>query len=184
MTSSCCWWCCHPFEGDALNLPYKYNDRTNQFTTMGYFCSWGCMKAFNLDTHGINKGGIIAANISLMRKHMCKKLTSIKPAPSKYTLRMFGGKYSIEEFRKFSESNNYPIIIMPDKPHNFIDVQVLDNKCYKNTTPHELTHEQLGMKMDKISNAKTATEPLKLKRTRPLKRNDTNLENLIGITRS
>lgn len=151
---------------------------------MGYFCSWGCMKAFNLDTHGINKGGIIAANISLMRKHMCKKLTSIKPAPSKYTLRMFGGKYSIEEFRKFSESNNYPIIIMPDKPHNFIDVQVLDNKCYKNTTPHELTHEQLGMKMDKISNAKTATEPLKLKRTRPLKRNDTNLENLIGITRS
>ena len=184
MTSCCCWWCCHPFEGDALNLPYKYNDRTKRFTTMGYFCSWGCMKAFNLDTHGINKGGIIAANISLMRKQMCKTLTSIKPAPSKYTLVMFGGTYSIDEFRKISESNRCPIVNMPDKPHNFIDVQILDNKCYKNMVQQELTDKQLDLKMDKISNAKTVAEPLKLKRARPLKRNGTNLENLIGITRN
>jgi hypothetical protein len=142
------------------------------------------MKAFNLDTHGINKGGIIAANISLMRKQMCKTLTSIKPAPSKYTLVMFGGTYSIDEFRKISESNRCPIVNMPDKPHNFIDVQVLDNKCYKNMVQQELTDKQLDLKMDKISNAKTVAEPLKLKRARPLKRNGTNLENLIGITRN
>ena len=30
-----CWWCCHPFEGTALSMPHKHDERRNKFYTSG-----------------------------------------------------------------------------------------------------------------------------------------------------
>lgn len=47
---------------------------------------------------GMEKAWEIHSLIQLMAKQM-KYPTPIRPAPSRYILKMFGGPYSIEEFR-------------------------------------------------------------------------------------
>ena len=65
-------------------MPFRWDSIRNKFETMGSFCSWGCMKSFNLDRNGVNHGGIVAQNIVVMKKQMCKgAVTPIKAAPSR-----------------------------------------------------------------------------------------------------
>ena len=72
-----CWWCCHPFEGDTLELPYKYDEKRNKFYTCGGFCSWSCMKRYAIDKYGITRGGIICSN-----KSSCARSYTTNSVPS------------------------------------------------------------------------------------------------------
>ena len=173
-----CWWCCHDFEGTSLHLPYKHDDLRDRFETMGEFCSWGCMQAFNLDRNGCNRGGIIAMNILLMKKKMCGgKYEPFRAAPTRFALKEFGGPLSIEEFRKSGEPPGI-IINMPDqiKRHQEIVTRV-------KYEPKAQTDRNMSEKFQEISTTMTTTETLKLKRTKPLKRDENNLEKSLGITR-
>ena len=160
-----CWWCCHPCENEPLTLPHKYDDRRNKFHTTGKFCSWSCMKTFAIDKYGCNRGSIICGNIIMMRKKMYNKLGSVKPAPWRYKLDVFGGDMSIEEFRK-----NQTIDI--DVPQEIHIKPVVDNviPIISNTK-----------KMDEIKNASSNNSALKLKRNKPLKRDYNNLESALGL---
>lgn len=89
-----CWWCCHSFGWDALHFPYSF--KSNVFHTTGYFCSWECMKAYAIDKNRLEE----CEYITLMRKRMEGKLNSTKRAPSKYSLQLFGGSLTIDEFRR------------------------------------------------------------------------------------
>ena len=107
-----CWWCCHEIHEDH-NLPFHHDDRTDKFKMMGHFCSWECMKAWNLNQNGINRGGVINELIMLYKKRLCGKSTPTKCAPSRYHLKIFGGNLTIEEFRKSPErflNCIYPIL--------------------------------------------------------------------------
>ena len=179
----CCWWCCHPFDKEALHLPYKYDRVIKKFKTMGYFCSWGCMKAYNLKEIVHSKSGSISVNILLMRKQLCAVSTPIAPAPSRYILKMFGGKYTIDQFRNWSEIKTQPLVYLPTDPQNFTDVRVVEQTFDKPVSHKELTEKQAKSRLHDISSSMTATEPLKLKRNKPLKRSMANLESIIGITR-
>lgn len=59
-----CWWCCHPFEGTALSMPHKHDERRNKFYTSGNFCSWSCMKTYTIDKY-IWGGNFITSNCNL-----------------------------------------------------------------------------------------------------------------------
>lgn len=167
-----CWWCCHSFENEPLHLPYKYDDRRDKFYTMGHFCSFSCMKAFNLDNFPQHKSGIIGTNITLMiKKCNDNKTQFIKTAPSKYSLKAFGGNLSIEEFRKNDKQIK---TILPCKNIVFTDV-VTEVEI---TTSTSTTKENLTQKLNDINNAKQQNQPLKLKREKPLKRNQNNLANI------
>lgn len=160
-----CWWCCHDFKGQSLSMPYKYFERQNKFVTSGNFCSWSCMKTYALDTYGINRGSIICGNMIMMRKKLYGKLGSIKPAPKKHRLVEFGGDLTIEEFRKnliIDEETQNPIISEPIH-ENVIPI-------VSNTT-----------KMYEIKSASGINEPLRLKREKPLKRDQNNLESVLGL---
>ena len=161
---SVCWYCCHPFKGDALRLPYKYDDRRNIFHTMGYFCSWGCMKTYNIESNSHN-AGIVGTNITLMKKRQTGKLGNIKAAPNKYALKMFGGDMSITEFKSSYGEDNLPFIKMPDNSVIFNDVEIY--RVHKNTS------EQIPTNVSVNSfNKEIHTDTLKLKRTKPLKRDN------------
>jgi hypothetical protein len=54
------------------------------------------MKAYAIDKNKLGE----CEYITLMRKRMEGKIAATKKAPSRYTLEMFGGTMSIEEFRK------------------------------------------------------------------------------------
>lgn len=166
-----CWWCCHEIEGEELKLPYKYDQLRDKFCTMGSFCSWSCMKTFNLDRNGVNNGGIIACNIIVMRKKLYGKIGPIRCAPYRYLLKQFGGPMTIEEFRKES--------VIDSGPRATIQAAV-------NIEP-ELGPKRIPLvqssKMCEISNATGTNESLRLKRPKPLKRDENNLERSLGITR-
>jgi len=172
-----CWWCCHPFEGEPLHLPHKYDDMRKKFETMGNFCSWECMKTFNLD-HNKNRCGIIACNIVMLTKAMYGNVRSIKCAPSRYSLKEFGGTLTIEEFRSYSNTSTRVIVSMPDQMFKVQDVNVKPEiKRYLQASSNE------DQKFSEISYATSVGDTLKLKRTKPLKRDENNLEKTLGITR-
>ena len=165
-----CWWCCHDFDGEPLKLPYKYDAKRERFETMGHFCSWGCMKTFNLDKHGVNNGGIIGGHIVIMRKKLYGVVGSIKCAPSRFQLQEFGGQMTIEKFREGATMDMGPRIDI-SKPTSMIVYEQKRGPTIQST------------KMNEISNSTGTNEPLRLKRQKPLKRNENNLEKTLGLVR-
>ena len=53
----CCWWCTLEIKGEELHLPYK-QDKCGKIHTMGKFCSWECIKTYNLKENNLNYGKI------------------------------------------------------------------------------------------------------------------------------
>jgi len=165
-----CWHCCHSFEGTPLSLPYKYDEMRNKFSLMGSFCSWSCIKTFNLEKNGCNRGGIICCNIVIMRKKMYNITGPIQCAPTRYQLKEFGGPLTIEEFRKNRTIDTGPAAEIDLASKISPVIKLLTN-----------THD--SMKLYQISDSTGTNEPLRLKRPKPLKRDENNLEKTLGITR-
>ena len=126
----------------------------------------------------MNHGGIVAQNIVVMKKQMCKgAVTPIKAAPSRYSLKEFGGHMTIEEFRAYGDATG-TVVSLPDEMHKF---QVAVKQKYE-------THAGQGalssdQKMSDIHSMVATNETLKLKRPKPLKREVNNLEKSLGIIR-
>ena len=160
-----CWWCCHECTGTPLSMPYKHDEKRNTFRTAGTFCSWSCMKTYALDTYGINRGSIICGNMIMMRKKLFGKLGSIKPAPKRFRLTQFGGDLTIEKFREN--------LLVDTEPPKEVNTEVIPNILI---APVSNTS-----KMYEIKTASGTNEPLRLKREKPLKRDQNNLESVLGL---
>ena len=172
----CCWWCCHSWEGQIYHLPYDYDYKLKRFHTTGYFCSFECIKAYNMKMYSTCKSGIINTNITLMRKHMTGETKLTTSAGNIHSLKMFGGTLDIDKFRK----NNAKLIIVQYPNEVFKEHNVYIK------TPTELnkeTSKPYGDHLRRINNTLTTNEPLKLKRNKPLKRDMNNLEQSMGITK-
>lgn len=160
-----CWWCCHGFDTTPLSMPYKYDDRRAIFKTEGHFCSWSCMKSYAIDTYGLTIGGRICGNIVMLRKKMYNQVGPVKLAPKRRSLKEFGGTMTIEEFRENQTLDTEIPKEVETVPH------------VENTIPFVSTTKR----MDEIKNASNNNSALKLKRTKPLKRNHNNLESALGL---
>lgn len=165
-----CWWCCHPPMGSFLNMPIKQNRDTRTYTTIGNFCSWECMKAYALDKYNIHKSGIICMYIRCMREDR----SILKSAPARLTLKCFGGPLTIEKFRENSCSTIRT------------NLTCIDHKVYEiveQTKPVHTNSECSESKMKHINSASSDNDSLRLKRTKPLKRDiiKNNLEHSLGI---
>lgn len=180
-----CWWCSHDAEAD-LGLPFEYNDKTKEFKLMGHFCSWECMKAWNINENGLNRGGIINEQIMLYKKYLCGKSTPTRKAPSRYHLKIFGGNLTIEEFRQSPEK--VPNLLLPNtsrvKPLIISSIHHDGFQSIDDNVTNVTISDPKG-KLSLINSAKTtAAEPLKLKRNKPLKRDTQNvLESSLGLKR-
>ena len=98
----------------------------------------------------------------------------IKCAPSRYSLKEFGGPLSIEEFR--DPKVGRVIVSMPDELYRIQDVIIKQDI--------KVSHQSdQGDKFQEISRSVSTNDTLKLKRQKPLKRDDNNLEKSLGITR-
>lgn len=159
-----CWWCCHPWEGQEVHLPIKYDDRTKKFTTIGHFCSFECAKAWGMDNGG-SRWGEILEYLALYRRHSAGKYVPTSPAPKRQTLKIFGGPLSIEEFRR-SAGAKAPWVHVPGDVH-------MVHTFGKGGAPDP----------PQANDAASDDGDLKLKRTKPLKRTASKLESALGIKR-
>lgn len=104
-----CWWCCHSIECEPLHMPYEY--KKEQFLTKGQFCSWECMKAYNVRNESYTSCRI-ADLVALYRKRVYGHIDPVHMAPDRMVLQAFGGDLSIEEFRSGS---TYAWISLPNE---------------------------------------------------------------------
>lgn len=178
MVQKLCWWCCHSWCGEEYHLPYKINPQSKKKMTMGQFCSWNCMVAYVFETYSDHKIGTYKSLIASSHKELTGKLKIPPRAPDKLCLEAFGGTMDIDEFRCIN-GVNMPIISMPNQVQLVQNVSRATKIIY--TEPNEKQRES---KMTSINNTTVKSETLKLKRTKPLKREINNLETMIGLTRT
>ena len=123
------------------------------------------MKAYNL---GRPNNGKTTMNIMIMRKKLYNSFGNIKPAPSRYSLDVFGGPMTIEEFRSGQTVDTGPTTPINEESYRSMVIKMVSGSTDK---------------MAQIENSSGKNEPLKLKRQKPLKRDVNNLEMTLGITR-
>jgi hypothetical protein len=173
-----CWWCCHTWDGDELHMPYKIEPKSKNFLTMGQFCSWNCMAAYNKCENNEHKYSAINSLIGLLHKKMSGKLLFPKPSPSRYCLKNFGGTFTIDEFRKL-EGKNHPIISFANQAQRVTHVESVIKLTFNDPSEGEIKS-----KLNNIINSNTKSDTLKLKRSKPLKRDINNLETMMGLVRT
>ncbi len=111
-TNIFCWWDSHPFDTTPIPLPIKYDNKKKRFHVTGCFCSFSCMLAYNISLlRSVNKDLIIY----FYNRAVPAPRRDIKEAPKRRSLIIYGGAYTIEEFRRKSRDPNisYEIIIPP-----------------------------------------------------------------------
>ena len=98
--NSHCFWCCHSIDNVVYSMPYNYDTVNDSYFVFGSFCSLQCANAYNFSVHGSSdKVWEINSWIQMLGKRYGFTNT-IRPAPSKYLLKMFGGNLTINEFRE------------------------------------------------------------------------------------
>ena len=102
-----CYYCHHNFKNKPFFLPIDYDDNLKRFKVTGNFCSPNCVKTYAINSN-IYQNRIYL--IGLMYKKLFGKDYNIKPAPPIQTLKEYGGKLSIEEFREnFDNLKQYSV---------------------------------------------------------------------------
>jgi len=137
---NCCYWCCHPINMKEFGIPIKYDAYYKTFTTFGNFCSLECIVAYNFATHnGSDRMWEIHSWIQMIAEQIGFE-TPIRPAPSRYLLKMFNGGMEIEEFRNAHKSplktyimNMPPMIHIPSQME-ILNTSFLNNKNNNITT--------------------------------------------------
>lgn len=177
---SLCWWCCHSIPGDVLQMPVCHERQTDSFVLRGSFCSWECMKAHVAEKWSERKRGIINGNIMLLRRRMYGRGSlPCRPAPHFSHLEQFGGEMKINEFRKQNVVDIGPLnrAVNTDTSQRGV-VQVVSIQ----PTPAQ-TSTATG-KMWEINSVQTNNQPLRLKREKPLKRDQNNLASMLGLKKT
>jgi len=176
-----CWWCIHGLpQRPCIHLPIKYDDRLDRFECIGNFCSWPCAKAYALDM-STSRSGEYQMFLALMRKKAFGKSIPCWPAPKRWALKCFGGTMSIDEFRSYGGFIEPPIVHWPHQKLHVVSVGGVAIQA-KEASKSTSSYNSKNM-MNAIENSTTETNTLKLKRPKPLQREGSKLENILGITR-
>jgi len=113
--NSCCFWCCHSINNTIYGMPFNYDTINDTFYVLGSFCSLQCANAYNFSINcGSDKVWEINSWIQMIAKRY-GYLNIVRPAPSKYLLKMFGGNLSIDDFREahINSDKTYVLNIPP-----------------------------------------------------------------------
>jgi hypothetical protein len=103
--NTCCFWCCHNIDYKVYGMPINYDSINDTYMLYGSFCSLQCANAYNFASYnGCDKVWEINSMIQMLAKRY-GILHFIRPAPSRYLLKMFHGYLTIDEFRKLHKNN-------------------------------------------------------------------------------
>ena len=168
-----CFWCCHNFENIPCALPTSYNDNT--FNVFGNFCSPECAAAYNFESGADDRE--IWERYTLLN-HLYSLIydvpeLTIKLAPPKLSLKIFGGTLSIDEFRECNTDylKNYKIILPP-----MVSIIPSLEEIKKDTLRKK---DSYYIPVDK-ERIKKANNDLRLKRSKPMSNRNT-LENCMRL---
>ncbi len=169
-TSICCYWCCHSFSTVPFGIPVKYYQ--DKFHVFGCFCSLECATAYNFNFQESTDEMWERYNlINLLSRKLGYK-TCIKPAPSRLSLKMFGGHIDIDEFRSFTNTKKVLSINFP--PMTTLTQQIEEiNECDINSEYRyiPIDHERINKYKEKLT----------LKRTKPVTNFKHTLDHMMNL---
>lgn len=209
-TDVCCWWCCHTFNSVPIGLPIYYDGK--KFRVKGVYCSFACMISNNekdiKDRSLINLmykklSGIIIGNKDVYKKMLENNFgkseieneyiqslvdlmdESLYTALPRNTLKMFGGKLSIEEFRNASKEKKvykmveYPLYISRDYLEKF-DLQIVKDI---NQTLFKQNNDTISITQKQIENKELISlkkiEEAKIRMTSTVVTSNNNIDQFI-----
>lgn len=163
-----CWWCCFPFEDSPVAIPVRYLKKTDQFSVKGCFCSFNCAKKYIIETKNnqvVRDRSLVL--LSMMYSKLTGKKNRITPALDREILNIFGGPFTIEQFRdKFQCISRCNINTVPMIP--VISQLVQETKVSNDGTSENKTNVE-----------DSAKSKLRLKRSKPLPNAKFTLDSLI-----
>jgi hypothetical protein len=167
-----CWWCRNQFMGPALQLPEDYYNET--FFCIGHFCSFNCMKSYNLDGND-SQTFKRESLIHLLYYMTFSEYKEITPAPHWITLEEYGGTLSIDKFRENSiiTSKEYVVLHPP-----LISRQMQIEESYKMNKLKEVPIDKVNKLYSEIDSEYT------IKRSKPVQTNQLNLETTMGLIKT
>ncbi len=172
-TNIYCMWCCHPFSSIPCAIPEKIINNT--FHMSGCFCNFSCVAAYIFD----KKDDLTWERYSLLNLLYSKIFdvtnVRIKLAPPRETLNIFGGSYSIDEFRKYCSNAYHKKYNILEPPMISIISQIEEITIEKN---NKNLKKFIPLDTQRVTNA---NENLKLKRKSNINMGANTLENCMGL---
>jgi hypothetical protein len=156
-TSVHCYWCCHRFNNAPFGLPVRYAG--DQFHVVGCFCSLECACAHNFASKESIDECLNRYSLINMLAHRLGLGRSVRPAPNRLSLSMFGGHLTIDEFRAFTGTGRQVIVNSP--PMMTVTQQV--EEVHESDMRSE--YKYIPLDNERVSRYQ---EKIRLKRTKPL----------------
>lgn len=164
-----CWWCRNHFSTPAVQLPEDYYNET--FYCTGNFCSFNCMKSYNLDLND-SLSWKRESLINLLYFLTYSEHKDIITAPHWITLEEYGGSLTIEEFRQNSLVNTKEYLILHPP---LISRQMQIEESYKLSKLKEVPIDKINKMYSEIDSEYT------IKRKNPIQSSQLNLETTMGL---
>ena len=164
-----CWWCKNKFTHPAVQLPENYYNNT--FYCVGNFCSFNCVKSYNLDLNDTlkwDREGLI----HLLYNLTYNEYKEIAYAPSWLTLEEYGGHLTIDEFRKNSIVNTTEFLILHPP---LVSRQMQIEESYRVSKLKEVSLDNVNKLYSEIETDFT------IKRTKPIQSSQLNLATTMGL---
>lgn len=171
-SDAACHWCCHTFTTRPVVLPLR--DQGEYIQVFGNFCCPECAMSYLFDMR--QDSHTRWEQLSLLFRIYGEACDGkINPAPPRNTLKLFGGAFTIEEYRSIIRS--YKVRVDVHLPPMVSLLSTMDTKPidFYDTTLTKNVSETVKERLQK------AEEVLRLRRTKPLKAWESTLDACINI---
>jgi len=167
-----CWWCRNKFMTESVQLPEDYYNET--FFCIGHFCSYNCAKSYNLSLNDyfVWKRESL---INLLYFLTYNERKDISCAPHWISLEEYGGKLTIDQFRKNSIINTKEYLVLHPP---LISREMQIEESYKINKLKEVSIDKINKIYSEIDSDYT------MKRSKPIQSSQLNLETTMGLIKT
>ena len=172
-TDVACFWDCQPCTGTPCVIPCVIEEGI--WRVYGNFCCPECAAAYlfneRLDLH------VQWERYSLLNRLYAGSAESVRLAPSRTIMRLFGGAMDISDFRAIVADKRLRVDVM--MPPMISIIQVMDTKPI-DFYDASMKNTFIPWEMDRMN--RPGAQGLRLRRTKPIAEKESTLEFCMGIT--
>jgi len=171
-TDVACFWDCHSFRGAPFVIPTVIEEGI--WRVYGNFCCPECAAAYlfneRLDLH------VQWERFALLNRLYAPAAESVRLAPARTILRLFGGSLDISDFRAIVADKRMRVDVM--MPPMISIIQVMDTKPI-DFYDASMKNTFIPWEMDRMN--RPGAQGLRLRRTKPVAEKESTLEFCMGI---
>ena len=171
-TDVACFWDCHTFRGTPFVIPTVIEEGI--WRVYGNFCCAECAAAYlfneRLDLH------VQWERYALLNRLYTQGADSVRLAPARTIMRMFGGSMDVSDFRAIVADKRMRVDVM--MPPMISIIQVMDTKPI-DFYDASMKNTFIPWEMDRMN--RPGAQGLRLRRTKPVAEKESTLEWCMGI---